>query len=604
MSETLSLGYQKEDLASLLYNRWGTWDAARENWKDEKKELRQYIHATDTRKTTNSQLPWKNSTVTPKITQIRDNLHANYIAALFPREKWFKFEPSDQSSATLKKKQAVESYMLQKMKQHEFQIIVSQLVLDYIDYGNVFVGHEFVNETKTDPVTQEVITVYRGPRPYRISPLDIVFDPTARTFKDSPCIVRRLMSIGDLVKNVATRPNLEYKQDVVDKIKSSRYKGSGILDHYKSDGYAVDGFSSMEAYVSSGMVELHDFYGDTYDEATNEWKVNRVITVADGRWILRDIENRSWMGYRPIYHCGWRLRADNLWAQGPLDQLVGMQYRIDHLENLKADVFDQIAHPVVTVKGTTVEEFEFGPEEKIYLGVDGVVEVLRPDAAALNANFEINELMGRMEELAGAPRQAMGIRTPGEKTKYEVQVLETGAGRIFQNKITWFERNLIEPLLNSMLEEGVRALDTVEEIKITDPELGVETFEKVTKADVTAKGKLVPMGARHFAEEARFIQELNETLKNTQGLATVNAHFSGKAIAKAIGEVMGWNAYGIVKNNAAIAEQMETRRLVNVAQETVQAEAAMPSELQSGDMEAPVPEEGAPIEQPPTLPQG
>lgn len=584
MSETLALTYDKEDLASFVYNKWTMWNMARTPWKDEKKELRQYIHATDTRKTSNAKLPWKNSTVTPKITQIRDNLHANYLAALFPREKWFKFEPADRASATLKKKQAVEFYMAMKMKQHEFQVIVSQLVLDYIDYGNVFVGHEFVNETKTDPVTGEVVTVYRGPRPFRISPLDIVFDPTARSFKESPCIVRRLMSIGDLVKSVATRPQLEYRSDVVAKIVSSRYKGNGVIDQYKTDGYKVDGFNSIEDYMGCGLVELHDFYGDTYDETTGEWKTNRVVTVADGRWILRDIENRSWLGLRPIYHCGWRLRADNLWAQGPLDQLVGMQYRIDHLENLKADVFDQVAHPVTIIKGTTVEDFEFGPSAVVHVGMDGDVKFDRPDALALNANIEINELMNRMEELAGAPRQAMGIRTPGEKTKYEVQTLENGAGRIFQAKVTWFERNIIEPLLNSMLEEGVRGFDAIEEIKVVDPELGMEDFVQITKADITAKGKLTAMGARHFAEEARFVQELSQTLQTTQNMPTINAHFSGKAIAKAIGEVMGWNAYGIVKDNAAVSEQAETQRLVNAAQENVATEAGMPAELQPEDM--------------------
>ena len=60
MSDVLTLNYQLENLAQLLYNKWTDWDSARTNWKDEKKELRQYIHATDTRKTANAKLPWKN----------------------------------------------------------------------------------------------------------------------------------------------------------------------------------------------------------------------------------------------------------------------------------------------------------------------------------------------------------------------------------------------------------------------------------------------------------------------------------------------------------------------------------------------------------------
>lgn len=593
MSEVLNVRFVKDNLASIIYDNYKRWDDLRGTWKEEKKEIRQYVHATDTRKTSNEKLPWKNSTVTPKVTQIRDNLHANYLAALFPREEWFKFEPADKGSALAKKKQAVETYMRSKLMQQDFKNIISRIVLDYIDYGNAFVGHEFINEVKTDPITGEKIVVYRGPRAFRISPLDVVFDPTARSFKDSPLMVRRVKSIGDLEKDLETRPNLEYKPDVVAKLKDGRYTGADVIDQYKSDGFKVDGFDSIEAYFSSGMVELIDFYGDIYDEATKTFFTDRIITIADGRYVLRNIANPSWLGHRPIYHVGWRLRPDNLWAQGPLDQLVGMQYRIDHLENLKADVFDQIAHPVVKVKGTTVEEFEWGPGEKIYLGADGDVEIDRPDANALQADFQIDQYMARMEELAGAPKQAMGIRTPGEKTKYEVQVLENGAGRIFQAKVSWFEQNLIEPLINSMLEEAVRGFDASEEVKVVDPELGTETFETITKEDIVAKGKLRPIGARHFAEEARFIQELSSTLREIASNQMVAPHISGKAIAKAVGQVLGWDAYGIVKPNVAITEQQETQRLMNAAADDITAEDQMPGELQPEDFVSP---EGEPTD--------
>ena len=45
-----------------------------------------------------------------------------------------------------------------------------------------------------------------------------------------------------------------------------------------------------------------------------------------------------------------------------------------------------------------------------------------------------------MEMLAGAHREAMGIRSAGEKTAFEVQSLMTAAGRNFQPKTAPFER--------------------------------------------------------------------------------------------------------------------------------------------------------------------
>ena len=119
---------------------------------------------------------------------------------------------------------------------------------------------------------------------------------------------------------------------------------------------------------------------------------------------------------------------------GPLDNLVGMQYRLDHLENLKADVFDLIAHHVLKIKGH-VEDFDYGPGETIYVGDEGDVEFMRPDVTALNADMQIDRLEAKMEDMVGAPKQAMGIRTPGEKTKFEVQTLDNASSRIFQSKI-------------------------------------------------------------------------------------------------------------------------------------------------------------------------
>lgn len=563
-----------DHVAVTIANMWNRYNSARKKWLDERTEIREYTFATDTRNTSNSALPWKNSTVTPKLTQIRDNLHANYIAALFPSEKWFQWDSFDRAAATKVKRDAVESYMRTKLKASQFELVVSQLIYDYIDYGNVIAGHEYVHTTRTDKDTGMKSTIYAGPKAFRVSPLDVVFDPTSTEFKHSPFILRQVKSVGDLIKDVSTKPHLKYDPAAVEKAKKLRTQAyEDLPDTMKDAGLQVDGFGSVENYLQSGLVELLHFWGDYYDPKTMTLYENQIITVVDRRFVLRNIENESWGGERPYFHCGWRLRPDNLWAQGPLDQLVGMQYRIDHLENLKADVFDQIAHPIILIGGNTVEEFVFEPGAEIFLGDEGTVQFLRPDSTALNADLQIQDLMNKMEELAGAPKQAMGIRTPGEKTKYEVQTLENAAGRIFQSKVNWFEKNILEPLLNSMLEEARRNMLAEEQIAIIDPDYGVKMFKTITKEDLLGNGKLFAVGARHFAEQARFVQELTQTLQLVQNIPTIAVHLSGKSIAKAIEENMGWAQYGIVEENIAITEQAATQRAQQQAQEDLQVEA-------------------------------
>jgi hypothetical protein len=588
MNENIQVSFQDDSLANKIADMWVRWDNARNVWKSDQQELRNYLFATDTRKTSNSKLPWKNSTVTPKLTQIRDNLHANYMAALFPSENWFFWEATDKSPELTKKRYAITNYLKQKLKASNFQLLVSQLVYDYIDFGNVVVTYDYVRDVISDN-TGNVVSRYVGPKAYRINPTDIVFNPLSETFDKTPVVRRMLKSVGDLMNDVETKPALNYSKATLNKAMTFRQNYRDDPEFKKELNMAIDGFGSADEYLDSDMVELLEFWGDIYDPDTKQLLRNQLVTVIDRKWILRKQPNPMWTGSKPMFHCGWRLRTDNLWAQGPLDQLVGMQYRIDHLENLKADVFDLIAYPVMVVKGSTVEEFEYEPGATVFVGDEGGLEFLRPDATALQADMQINELMNRMEELAGAPKQAMGIRTPGEKTKYEVQSLENAAGRIFQSKVSWFERNILEPLLNGMLAEAIRNFEGVERIRTVDEDYGTEAFVEVTKDDLMAAGKIYPIGARHFGEQARFIQELNQTMVAVQAIPTVAAHISGKAIAKALEENLGWQNYKIVQDNAMIFEQAETQRLMNQVAEDIQTEATINPE---GEM----PEEGMPPE--------
>jgi hypothetical protein len=248
---------------------------------------------------------------------------------------------------------------------------------------------------------------------------------------------------------------------------------------------------------------------------------------------------------------------------GPLANLVGLQYRIDHLENLKADVWDQIAYPIKKIRGE-VQEFNEEPGARIYVGDEGDVEYLVPDATALNADLQISDLTNKMEEMAGAPRSAMGIRTPGEKTAFEVGVLDRGAARVFQHKAQHFERTFLEPLLNDMLEVGRRNLDVSELIRVLSDEDGLVLFEKVSREDISAKGKLRPMGATHFSERALRLQNLQQLWQIKVQDPTISVHISGKEIARILAEELEETA--VFGDNVAIFEQQETQGLQSEAE--------------------------------------
>lgn len=566
-----------ENLARQLAALYNSWWIQRGPKEAEWRELRNYLFATDTTKTTNSKLPWKNKTTLPKLTQIRDNLHANYMDALFPNDNWLKWEGYSSEAVVKQKRTAIEAYMKNKLRESEFREHISKALYDYIDYGNVFGEAIWVEEYTKDEQGEKVAT-YIGPKAIRISPHDHIFNPISSSYKDSPKFTRYMKSLGELKKEIDIRTDLKFDSEAFNKILSLRKQMTDFRqeDIAKAEGYMIDGFGSLKEYYQSGLVEILEFEGDLYDSDTGELKLNRIITIADRKYVLRDIENPSWMGVDNKCNVCWRERPDNLWGMGPLDNLVGLQYRVDHLENNKADAMDLTIHPPKVIKGD-VEPFTWGPGVDIHIPEDGAVDQLAPNAAAFQVNNEIAYLLNLMEEMAGAPKEAMGIRTPGEKTAFEVQQLQNAAGRIFQNKINKFEIQYMEPMINKMLELAKRNMEAADVAKVMDDDLGVSNFISITRDDITAKGKLRPMGARHYAARAQLMQNLVGVF-NSPIAEIIKPHVSSKELSKMIEEYMGFEQYHFIKDNAAVFEGKETQRLLNQAHTTIANEAATPVE--------------------------
>lgn len=573
--ETIELEHMlsPDHVATEIADRWREWSNLRTQKVEEWKELRNYLYATDTRTTKNAMLPWSNSTTTPKLTQIMDNLHANYFATLFPQRKWFRFEASTSEGNVKRKRDTIQAYLDNKVNQSDFVNTASDLLYDYITYGNCFATVTW-EENYTYLEEQGLTPNYIGPRMVRISPFDICFNPTASSFDKTPKIIRSLKTLGEIKRMADEDANIEAAFNRLIKGRSA-VRGTESTQA-KAEAFIADGFSSIQHYYESDYVEILTFYGDIYDRESGTYHNSRVITVFDRAYVVSNEPEQNWLGRSPIFHAGWRPRPDNLYAMGPLDNLVGMQYRIDHLENLKADVFDQIAYPILKIRGD-VEDFDFEPAGRIYLGEEGDVGYLAPDATALQADMQIRLLEDKMEEMAGAPRQAMGIRTAGEKTAFEVQTLQNAASRIFEHKTAHFERVFLEPILNAMLETSRRNMNTSDVIRVTDEARGVSLFRDITRDDIVAKGKIVPVGARHFAERARRVQNLQQLYQLKLSDPAVAAHMSGKEFARILAEELGEPT--LFSENVMVSEQLETQQAAQEAEMLNQEQLAIKEQM-------------------------
>lgn len=569
-------------MAEDITNVYLEWNGARVNAKDRWKETTEYLYATSTRETQNSQTGgfdedpdgWHHSTHVPKLTQIADNLSANYMSAIYPHDSFFKYIGDDAEAVKQSTRDKVESYLKAKHRNNGFRNTLQRLVDDYILYGNCF-AMVFYEEESVGETSEVKTSGYVGPRISRISPYDIVFNPLARDFEHAPKIIRSLKTLGEIARDIEDRPELGYEKEIFENMKIARTNMMTVNteDFDKHSQLQFDGFSSPSQYFKSGMVEVMEFYGDMYDIVNDRFLKNHVITVVDRKWVIRTQPLETWTGRPHIYHAGWRSRPDNLWAMGPLDNLIGMQYMVNHLENARADAFDQMLAPTRVIVGDVeengVEAGVPGGEYRIPSG-EGSVANLLPDTTVLTADIQIDRKFAQMEEFAGSPKQEAGIRTPGEKTAAEVDLLSRAASRIFQSKITQMEE-LVEKLLNAELEVAKQYLNTVDVIAVLGED-GVTDFLNITKEDIKSNGNLVPIGARHFSRQ----QQLTTNFQIMQQVLLQDPmmmqHFSSLKMAKMLEELMDMQTVGAVQPYVRVGEQAELAKLNNAAQTQIEVE--------------------------------
>lgn len=553
--EIMDLHYRWKSARTLAESRWA--------------EATQYVFATSVKETTNVQNDWSNSTHRPKLYSIYNNLLVNTDFSLFPKNDWLEFISYDQQEDSKAKREAALAYLRTKHRLSGFRKVIRQLISDWLMYGNCFAGVEYVSEYTEDPVTGEKVPSYVGPRPYRISPYDIVFNPTAVSFKESPKIVKIYKSLGEIEQEIETG-NSNFDPETLRKMKSDRYNVNQQieLDSSKQRSFQTQGIGDIQEYYNSGHVLIHEFYGDIYDKLTGTYLKNRVITIVDGRYVIRNEPLNTYSGKPNIFHCVWKDTPDSLWGYGPLNNLVGMQYRINHLENAKADAFDQMLEPDMVFQGDP-EIKRVGAAVHYFVSEQGNVTSLAPDTTILNADFQIQSLEDAMELYAGAPREAVGIRTPGEKTAFEVDRLMSAANRVFEYQTNIFS-DFLEELINGELEESKKNLVGSDIVSILNKEWGIEQFVKITREDLLSNGKVVPVGARDSARKARLAQQLQQFYQTGMTDPEVQQHFPAKKVGAMWSEIL--DIEHLFEPYGRIPERLEAQRLQMAAQDSLQEE--------------------------------
>ena len=559
----VELHLDKDNLASDIANKFQAWESSKQQWYDEYREVLQYVFATDTSKIMTQKHDFNNITHIPKLTQIADVLRTYYLESIFSLKEPIEFDNFKSSADELVKKQGITKFTNKiLLERTNFKPATRELVDDFIYAGNAFAMPVWEQDyVKGDDGVYGIRE--DGIRFMRINPADIVFDATARDFKSTPKIIRSVMSIADVA--AMSEYDETMKKAFQRALKNRNYVRSVMTsgDNIINDQLNIAGFGSVSEYYESDMVEVLTFFGDIFDMDTNTLNKARKITVIDRAVVLANEDLPSVFRYCPIFQARWRDRVDNLWGMSPLVNLLGMQYRVDYLENKRADVYDFLSDPMFKTKGDVVMPEIIGPGAEFNCPIDGDINMMVPDTNILMADTFIDRYNSLMDLMAGTPMEAIGFRTPGEKTMFEVSQLQNASSRIFTRQVRKFEEELIEPLLNCALQLYANKMknQTIEIEDLTDE--GTSETISIPAEDLVRPGALRAVGSINYADKAVMLQTLQQ-LGNSNIFMdeAVRANFSPSKIGYMIAYATGLDKVpGLYKKDSRLYETTDQQKL-------------------------------------------
>lgn len=556
------------DVATRIADMWDAYTVEKRVALEMNAEVRQYVFATDINTTSASILPHKNRTHQPKLTELSDNLQSQYYESAFNDADFFDYKAEKDADEAARKMQG---WVRTKLEMRKFrQTVGRDLIADFVIFGNCFPQVDYIVERDNDGKV-----IYKGPDITRVSPMDMVFNPRAASFKKSPKISRSFVHVSEISEYPSKYLGAGFEESVINKAIASRTHSyvDDWVETIKDRGVTFDGYGSLHDYFSQDLAEILIYRGNVFNPATGETQVNRVVYIMDKVWIIRNEPSRSPRGFDGIHHAGWRSRPDNLWAMGPLDNLAGLQYRLNHLENLKADVFDRIANPTVVIKGEDVTEPEEGdaPGSVYYVGAEGEVKYLVPDATALNANSEIQMYHRMMELFVGAPTESRGVRSPGEKTAFEVDTLDSNASKMFLDKVRSFEL-MLEEVLKECFELMLMHFEDEDYALIFDDIEGKEILQTLSEKDIQARGEFVAMGSKHWERRKRLTSELSNYMQGPFQDPKIRMHTSGEKLSAAMEKLLKWDDDGIIEPFVGVKEDVHAQAIAAAEQQQLQQE--------------------------------
>lgn len=390
-------------------------------------------------------------------------------------------------------------------------------------------------------------TYFEGPDWDVVDILDFWPQP-GKKLKDADWVIHRYYKDLDELERMAATGY--YDQTAINQLKQQGTMPSSQGDEWQTRVNVYRSYNDYEARRSEKFakpVEIWEMWGKVPSEFASDGIVDRVITIANGKVVLRNRPNPFWHGQIPfLAYCP---QPDPHYFHGPgkIEIAEKMQYTANRLVNQKLDALDLTVDPMWLANSSLgIDSQALMTKAGRVIKIDGpigedMIRTLSPDLRGLQAAYqEVEFLWQAIQQSTGIIEDTVqGAPASRRQTAREFMGRQENVLTRLMLEARLAEECFVEPLADLFVAMNKQFLPVPKEIRILGSDAMINPITGMRFPTQTTTMQLDDIVHDYRARAVGSTQMLGKQLQQQQ-LMTLMQVAGGNPVAA---QMINWTAF-------------------------------------------------------------
>lgn len=413
-----------------------------------------------------------------------------------------------------------------------------------------------IKEQFTGQTPQEVTNLtFNGPKFMTLNIADVFPDPMSIEIQDGWIIHRTKRSLDYLRTMHENYPDV-YNEEIL------KLTDEDVINHNKAmqdTELGLNRLSNMHVTrpEGSGDIELYERWGLDIDPKDGKLK-SRVLTVAAGKYLIRDTNNPYWHQQNPFIKGTYIPSINDFYGIGVPELLYDMQILLNENVNQRNDNISLALNRIMIYKrasGIKMSDLRSEPGHSIGVDeeIDKCIRYLDTPIYTRDSFMQTNDIERYAQEASAVTKLTLGMGGKDQNdTATGMSILQKASGDRFMSIARVLEDSTFKPALKMYYDLDYQYMDLEYLTRIVGP-IG-EQFVKVSPEEVQKGYDIVPAGTFTMENKGQRVMKLLQFKQATQGDPTIRQTLINREIYKAL--ELGDNPDELMRPDAEMNEIM------------------------------------------------